>query len=409
MTVQTAATTLTAVVLLSCSGERGSAPVSSPRASAATAALLIGSDELGSDPARAADLEAQLVQDLYTYFRFINKRWSKAVCASFGEADFESVVTSLHGDAHFSQYALTNDQRGLDDFDDSASGPAALDIVRFLASVELVLTAKAWDAERERAFDAFFDAYRRAVVDPTYMPAEPAYVSRSRARLMSQEEFLVWAESLMEPFDEHASHAHAEGARRFAEAMLRSRPDLPAHYFDVKRSGWLHIGVGSALTLKQLARMEGPTTAPEDDIVLEAKELSDLSGIDCVETTSDDNDATRVLDGSRRVGRIRHDIMAILPPLPGQKLESRNWWVRSWAPSYTEIDLADLRSADELVEIVRDVGAQLGHGHRAEARETPDLASERLDRNEAWARREAAAQVLHLREAWAIFRESVTG
>ncbi len=154
--------------------------------------------------------------------------------------------------------------------------------------------------------------------------------------------------------------------------------------------------MGSALTLKQLARMEGPTSAPEDDIILEAKELSDLSGIDCVEV-ADWGDAMRVIDGSRRVGRIRHDIMAIVPMPRAPDSGGRDWWVRSWAPSYKEIDLDDLRSAEELLEIVHDVGAQLGRGHRAEARE-------RWERNEAWARREVAVQVRNLLEAWEIFR-----
>ena len=368
------------------------------------AALLIVPAELGPDPARAADLRDRISQDPYLYFRFINRRWLRAVCDSFTKADLDFVVTSLHGDAHFSQYAVTTDQRGLDDFDDSASGPAALDIVRFLASVELVLKGKGWEARRDDAFDAFMEGYRLAITDPTYTPPEPAYAARLRGRLMSPEEFLPWAESLMEPFDEHAKRQNEESVRLFGEMMLRSRPELAPTYFDLKSAGWLHIGVGSALTLKQLARMEGPTSAPEDDIVLETKQLSDLSGIDCIEI-ADGRDAMRVIDGSRRVGRIRHDIMAVVPTPAGRDLGVRDWWVRSWAPSYREIDLDDLRTAAELLEIVHDVGAQLGHGHRAEAREAPDLANERLARNKTWARREAAAQVRNLLDAWRIFRK----
>ena len=392
-TSQRTATALATVLLVSCAGDRADAPA--PRADVAppVAALLIGPEEFGSDPVRAADLRDRISQDPYLYFRFINKRWSKAVCDSFTEADLEFVVTSLHGDAHLSQYAITTDQRGLDDFDDSASGPAGLDIVRFLASVELVLASKGWDDRRDDAFDAFMKGYRLAIADPGYAPPEPTYAARLRSQLMSQEEFLSWAESLMEPFDEHARRQNEESVRLFGEMMLRSRPELAPTYFDLKSAGWLHIGVGSALTLKQLARMEGPTASPDDDIVLEAKELSDLS----------------VIDGSRRVGRIRHDIMAIVPTQPGQDLGVRDWWVRSWAPSYKEIDLDDLRTAAELLEIVHDVGAQLGQGHRAEARETPDLAEERLARNEAWARREAAAQIRNLLDAWEIFRRGAAG
>ncbi len=231
-------------VLASCVGERAESPPPGSGVSPGVAALLIGPDELGDDPARAADLRQRISQDPYLYFRFINKRWSKAVCDSLTRANLEFVVTSLHGDAHFNQYAITKDQRGLDDFDDSVSGPAALDIVRFLASVELVLVGKEWDAQRDEAFDAFVEGYRLAGADPSYNPPEPTYAARLRSRSMSQEEFLPWAESLMEPFDEHASRQHEESARLFGEMMLRSRPELPPSYFALKRSGWLHIRRG---------------------------------------------------------------------------------------------------------------------------------------------------------------------
>ena len=45
----------------------------------------------------------------------------------------------LHGDAHLEQYAFTKSAWGLDDFDDSTRGPALVDIIRFLGSIDLTV------------------------------------------------------------------------------------------------------------------------------------------------------------------------------------------------------------------------------------------------------------------------------
>ena len=99
----------------------------------------------------------------------------------------------LHGDAHVEQYALMNDAWGLHDFDDSARGPALVDIVRFLGSIELAARHHGWTREREPLFDRFFEGYRRGLSDPSYKPAEPDIVRRLRAQTspLEPEEFLA--------------------------------------------------------------------------------------------------------------------------------------------------------------------------------------------------------------------------
>ena len=66
-------------------------------------------------------------------------------------------VVRLHGDAHVEQFAIAQDAWGLDDFDDSARGPAAVDIVRFLGSIELVARQRSWEKDRDRLFDRFVE------------------------------------------------------------------------------------------------------------------------------------------------------------------------------------------------------------------------------------------------------------
>jgi hypothetical protein len=43
-----------------------------------------------------------------------------------------------------------------------------------------------------------------------------------------------------------------------------------------------------------------------------------------------------------------------------QLRELRDWWIRSWDPSYRELRLSDHRSVQDLAEIVFDTGMQLG-------------------------------------------------
>src|SRR5215211_5651425 len=70
-----------------------------------------------------AALRAQLRDNLYDYFRFVNAQWMQAMCDRFADARTGLPNVGLHGDPHIEQYAFTADSRGLDDFDDSTLGP----------------------------------------------------------------------------------------------------------------------------------------------------------------------------------------------------------------------------------------------------------------------------------------------
>ena len=86
----------------------------------------------------APELIERLRADPYNYFRFVNRPWIARVCDDLGSDLRDLPVVRLHGDAHVEQFAIAQDAWGLDDFDDSARGPAAVDIVRFLGSIDLV-------------------------------------------------------------------------------------------------------------------------------------------------------------------------------------------------------------------------------------------------------------------------------
>jgi hypothetical protein len=122
--------------------------------------------------------------------------------------------------------------------------------------------------------------------------------------------------------------------------------------------GSLEFGLGSRGLPKLLVRVEGPTAAANDDVILEAKEPANLIGIECL-APAEQSDAVRVIAGAEQIGRLRHDLLSLVPSLIDQRA-THHWWIHDWEPSYIEVTLHDLRSAAELSELSDDAGFQLG-------------------------------------------------
>jgi hypothetical protein len=330
-----------------------------------------GFAQLRPEPEALAAASPELVKRLQTtafdYFRFVNRPWIARVCDAFEEDLRDLSTVRLHGDAHIEQFALTNDAWGLDDFDDSARGPALVDIVRFLGSIDLAARQRGWTRDREALVNRFFEGYRQGLSHPDFQPPRPDIVGRLRVQApRSRPEFLAWGEKQMVPMSEATLKAVVLSAQAFAALLHLQRPDLSPGYFDVVRAGWLRIGVGSALNPKILIRVQGPTSVPGDDELLEAKEVQYFGNLRCLEVRESPR-THRVVDGTRQLGRIKHNVLAAGPELPIPELASkgrqlRDWWIHSWEPSYREIHLDDLRSVKDLAAIAYDAGVQLGAG-----------------------------------------------
>lgn len=358
-----------------------------------------------------ADRRTALRGDPYVYFRFTNTLWAQEVCSYFDGRISSLPWGPLHGDAHLEQYAYTSTDHGLDDFDDAAFGPPVIDIVRFLSSVELTLLRRGWTTDREVVVDEFFRGYREILTDPRFVSPTPAYIDRARTGShRSQREFLDWAESLLTPLDSEDRGGADVGLQEFLTMMVEVRPELSPEYWRLKNIGLLRMGVGSALTPKRLMRFEGETPNPDDDVILEAKELSDFGTIGCISRAGE---TLRVLRVQAQLGRIPHDIIAVLPGDQQQGPDARDWWVRSWEPSYGELDIDEIASSAELAEIVRDVGAQLGDGHVPRGSDELEAQARYLQRrfidDHAGTMREVAlAMTKELLESWELLRADVT-
>lgn len=318
-------------------------------------------DEVRSDP----EFFESLADDPFRFYRFINVAFSDAVCVHFDPWMAQMPVVNLHGDAHIEQYAVTNVGRGMADYDDSSTGPAILDILRFAVSLRLAANASGFPERGDEAVSAFLDGYRRALDDNTYEAPEPALCSELRATFApDRQPFLDSATGLMVPLDEDEASEVRAAFEAYGARLAAVVPgfDDPAR-FEIVALGGLDIGIGSRLDRKFLIRAAGDSDDPLDDAIIEFKEVRDLSGIRCIQGTSGGG-AFRVLMGLTRIAQDDDPYLAAVPMAADGLFGERSFWARSWFDHYREMDVRESFSESaRLAEVAFDVGVQLGVGH----------------------------------------------
>jgi hypothetical protein len=388
------------VLLVTCSGCRSGETPPPDRGQPTAAARLIPDR---SRLTAASELTEKLARSPFALFRFVNQAWTELTCEALSGEVRALPTARLHGDAHIEQYAMTATGRGLDDFDDSARGPAAIDLVRFLGSLELAAQVRGWNGDLPAVIDAFFKGYRHGLEDPAYLPPDPAVVKRLRAEPgKSREAFLAWTDSLMRPMT--PAELEQLDWPRFETYAARVNPAYTPPFLRLKKLGWLRMGIGSALSRKFLARLEGPSPAVEDDVIIEVKEVSAHRAESCANAPQT-GEPFRIVEGMQRLGRIRQGLLVALPTRETAEPGARGWWVRAWDPSFRELDIADLASPGELRDVALDVGAQLGSTNLGDydaslADRTRFLEREGLARLETRIRQVAHDLTLALLDAW---------
>jgi hypothetical protein len=328
-----------------------------------------GAERLAVDPAdprltARPELLARLTGSAHGYFRFINAAFAAEACTAFSDVVDDFPDVNLHGDAHFEQYAVTSIGFGLTDFDDCTQGKPIIDLVRFGTSLMLAAREHGWGEEDGRFLDDFFRGYRDALKKPNRGRPMPKLAAEIRAgfrwdhaHTLSQAHAIIDAAPL-------PPESFAQTAAEFAELIRFGRDDLPPHFFEVKRVGALAMGVGSALDEKYLATFEGWTEEDDDDLIVEAKQIRDLSGNPCLRT---DVGASRILDGQRLIAYEPFAFSAVVPR--GDKY----FWIHDWTDDYQEASIATVvRSKKDLKEIAYDAGIQLGRAHPKRPDGSPD-------------------------------------
>ena len=343
----------------------------------------------------------------HSYFRFVNIPFSREVCRQFAQAGTPSF--NLHGDAHLEQYAVTDNGRGLTDFDDSSTGPAILDLLRFNTSIVLAARSLGWEEHVPALQDAFLAGYRAALEDPATVAPMPTLVEELRGDFVTDRlDYLEAVDELMQVLTPEEYESLSQAIRPYVETMLLEQPDLEPEFFRIEKIGAFHEGIGSALDRKFLVRVRGRTEDLEDDVVLELKEVRDLSEIECVQVARG-ADPFRIMVGQARIAYQPYELLGYL------RHEGHPFWVHSWSDNYEEVDVQEsFRDPAAMTDLVYDVGVQLGGGHTRQIAAPLDqqLRREqmRLLRSDAERIKKGSRQLADMvEEAWAAFREAAYG
>ncbi|MGE0788611.1 MAG: DUF2252 family protein [Sandaracinaceae bacterium] len=312
-----------------------------------------------TDFARNPQLLGRLRESPHGYFRFIHRQFLTAVCTDFADSLDSAPPVNLHGDAHLEQYAVTDLGRGLTDFDGATTGPALLDLVRLGVSVHLAMRAHGWTGEEDAVFDGLLDGYREGLfaTDDTPIPDEPRVVRRIHEGFVANPQRLTdVVDEMMQPVPDATQRAIADAMDSYVQVQHEQDPHLADRFFDVERIGRIDLGIGSALDEKFLIRVRGETEAPEDDAVLEAKEVISLAGIPCIQA-SPEPDPFRILLGQARIA------YQPFPYLGFIRAMGTTLWIHGWTNHYHEVSIEEYESPEELAELAHDIGVQLGRGH----------------------------------------------
>lgn len=315
-------------------------------------------DPATQDFSRNPKLLQRIRSGPHGYFRFINIIFSQEVCRRFEHLLTDAPSLNLHGDAHIEQYAVTDLGRGLTDFDDSSTGPGIIDLVRFGVSLNLACSANHWQKLQRGMYQKFLDGYVAALQDPTISAPEPKLIQRIRSKFkIDRVSYFEWIDSIMEPMPQQESDSLLTAMKPYVENMFAENPRLNKNFFQVVKTGYLRMGIGSALDIKYLVRVQGPSDAPYDDLVLECKQVRDLRGIPCI-NSGPNVDPFRVLLGQARIAYQPFHHLGYF------RFKGYNFWVHSWVDNYKEVKIGkSFASPEDLAEVAYDVGVQLGKGH----------------------------------------------
>jgi hypothetical protein len=333
-----------------------------------------GTDGLAVDPNAPSllarpELKARLVASPHGYFRFVNTAFAAEACDALIDLVDEFPDVNLHGDAHVEQYTVTSQGRGLSDFDDCTQGKPVIDLVRFGTSLLLAARERGWDKDAGKIVNEFLRGYLDALEKPGRIVQKPSlYWEILKGFRRDHEVALREAHELIDAAPVPAA-TFADTIAQFAGIIRFGRDDLPPHFFEIKRVGALSMGVGSALDEKYLLLLEGWSDDDHDDVIVEAKQIRDLTGNPCLRT---DVGGSRILAGEELIAYEPFAFSAVVPR--GEKY----FWIHDWTDDYQETSIADvLRSAEDLEEIAYDAGIQLGRAHPKRPDRSPDEARQR--------------------------------
>lgn len=306
-------------------------------------------------------LAAEMMGSPFVYFRKINTETIPLTCKAFEDALRWFPPFDLHGDAHLEQFAVSAEHHGLSDYDDVATGPGVIDLVRFGVSVRIAARMKGWDDQVPGLIEDFIDRYTETLAAdvPPDAPA-PSVVPRIRQDIAAdRHSWLAWVSSVTSEVSDDVRAELEPGSTAYRKLMQRRHPDLPSTFFDTKEIGHLKLGVGSRLHPKFLFRVEGPSPDPDDDVIIEFKPVTRATNNGCVSYGG----ATSIVRTVRLFANEPVRFIAQVPYVSGEPLDDMPYWAREWLESYAELRVDELKDIDELRQVVLDVAIELATVH----------------------------------------------
>jgi len=230
--------------------------------------------------------------------------------------------------------------------------------MRFGVSLKLACIKREWEEYDNSLYDQFLLGYRNALEDPKIVVSEPIVVKRIKVEFtVDRKKYFQWIDSIMEPMPKQERDSVITAMQSYVEIQLSEEPDLNSNFFDIVKMGYLYMGIGSALDLKYLIRVHGSTGNPMDDVVLEIKQIRNLSDIQCIQA-GEVYDPYRIIRGQARFAYQPFYYLGYF------RFRNMNFWVHSWVDNYKEVSIKEtFQSPDELAEVAYDIGVQLGKGH----------------------------------------------
>ena len=331
-------------------------------------------------PSQAATKFRKMQRSIQAFNRGLNHlfyRYAQSVGLPDSWLGPNSGQILLHGDYHVENIGSYKNAEGkivvdLIDFDDSFQGPALLDIYRCASSLYLIASS---DYNRERLVKAFVDAYADTMqkIAGKEMSADLVLDENSEfglVRTLIQE---ASAADVPRFFTDFARIRVEEGKRVFvvsqdyerapedlAKALMRSYlqgRSVSGREYDIQDAVIERgSGVGSAGTFKVRVLVQGPTTDPSDDILLEFKEeIAPAGQMFCSRQYSDQGQ--RVWNGQRVMQT------TVPPALGAARLGKKQFFVSELGPFYQELEWNKLVGPTQMREAATLAGVLLAKGH----------------------------------------------
>ncbi len=289
----------------------------------------------------------------------------------------QALKAPLQGDFHLENLGTYRTAQGtfgydLNDFDEAVTGPFSWDLARLGTSIHLAASEVGLSSEeREAMVVHFLSAYAKALntlqrqpglykapLDERHLTEKPAKeVMQARERFNRAAWLQEKAPNGRFPQDDKMRPVPPGEVTQLQQAIqtyVQTRREGPG-FFAVKDTAMRIAGKGSLGRYRYSVRVEGPTPASQDDILLEFKEAAPPSASYAGIRSSSS-------DGARIVNAYRRFLPGADPYLGVTRLGKVSAYVREWLPDEA-VKLEKVNKVSEYRDFLDSVALIIARAH----------------------------------------------